>query len=63
LVNQDISVLPLSRRIVTRIKGNSTIRKIKDILIDTDRVNLRSIPFIGPVRATNIANCAEEYLA
>ncbi|MFO1028346.1 MAG: hypothetical protein U1E70_24485 [Acetobacteraceae bacterium] len=63
LVNQDISVLPISPRIVTRIKGESAIRKIKDILIDTDRVNLRSVKFIGPVRATRIANSAEEYVA
>jgi hypothetical protein len=63
LVNQDISVLPLSPRMVTRIKKNSNIRKIKDILIDTARVNLRSIKFIGPVRATHIANCAEEHVA
>lgn len=63
LVNQDISVLPLSKRMVKRIKENSNIRKIKDILIDTDRSNLRSIRLIGEVRAAQIANCAEEHVA
>lgn len=63
LVNQDISVLPLSRRMVTRIKENSNIRKIKDILIDTKRTNLRGIKFIGEVRAAHIATCAEEHVA
>jgi hypothetical protein len=63
LVNQDISALPLSERIANRINENSNIRKIKDILIDTDRVSLRSIPFIGPIRATHVANCAEEFVA
>lgn len=63
LINQDISVLPLSKKIVSRIKENSNIRKIKDILIDTDRVNLRSIKFIGPIRAEYIRNCAEEHVA
>ena len=63
LVNQDISVLPISHRMVTRIKNNSAIRKIKDILIDSDRSHLRSIKFIGPIRATYIANCAEEHVA
>ena len=63
LINQDISVLPLSGRMVNRIKKNSNIRKVKDILIDTDRVKLRNIRFIGPIRATNITNCAEEHVA
>lgn len=63
LTNQDISVLPLSRRIVTRIKKNSRIRTIKDILIDSDRSRLRSIRYIGPVRAARIASYAEEYVA
>ncbi|MBZ9674084.1 hypothetical protein [Mesorhizobium sp. ES1-3] len=63
LVNQDISVLPLSRRMVTRIKDNSNIRKIKDILIDTKRTSLRGIKFIGEVRAAHIATCAEEHVA
>jgi hypothetical protein len=63
LTNQDISVLPLSARIVTRIKQHSNIKTIKDILIDSDRQHLRSIPWIGPVRAARIANYAEEYVA
>jgi hypothetical protein len=63
LVNQDIDVLQLSDTMVGRIKKNSKIRKVKDILIDTNRVNLRSIPLIGPVRASRIANLAEEHVA
>ena len=63
LINQDISVLPLSKRMVDRIKKNSNIRKIKDILIDTDRSNLRGIKHIGPIRAARIARSAEEHVA
>ena len=63
LVNQDIGILPISKRMVRRIKEESSIRKIKDILIDSDRTNLRSVKHIGPARATRIASAAEEYVA
>lgn len=63
LINQNIDILPLSSRMVTRIKQNSNIRTVKDILIDTDRTNLRSIHLIGPVRAARIANYAQEHVA
>jgi len=63
LTNQDISVLPLSRKMVSRIKAHSNIRTIKDILIDSDRLKLRGIPQIGPARARRIATYAEEYVA
>ena len=63
LTKQDISVLPISETMVKRIKENSRIKTIKDILIDTDRKSLRSVPFIGPVRAARIAGYAEEHVA
>ncbi len=63
LTNQDINVLPLSKRMVMRIKRHSVIRTIKDVLIDSTKTELRSIPYIGPVRATKIASYAEEYVA
>ncbi len=63
LTNQDISMLPISRRIVSRIKKESNIRQVKDILIDSDRTNLRGISYIGPVRAERIASYAEEHVA
>lgn len=63
LTQQDISVLPLSKKMIARIKDNSSIRTIKDILIDDEKIKLRGIPFIGPVRAGRIASYAEEYVA
>ncbi|MDP1619358.1 hypothetical protein [Phenylobacterium sp.] len=63
LTNQPISVLPISQRMQVRIAESSNIRTIKDILIDSERTNLRSIPQIGPVRAARFANYAEEYVA
>ncbi|MGE4528472.1 MAG: hypothetical protein AB7D00_08915 [Rhodospirillaceae bacterium] len=63
LTNQDISALPLSPKMVARIKAHSKIRTIKDILIDSDRQKLRSIPLVGPIRAARIANYAAEHVA
>lgn len=63
LTNQEISVLPLSARMIARIRKNSTIRTVKDILIDNNRSHLRSIPQIGPIRAERIARYAEEHVA
>lgn len=63
LVKQDISVLPLSKKIVGRIKQGSTIRTIKDVLLDSDRTKLRGVRYIGSIRASRIVHYAEEYLA
>lgn len=63
LISRDISSLPLSKTIITRIKANSSIKTVKDIIMDVDRSKLRSIPYIGPIRASQIVNYAEEYLA
>lgn len=63
LIGQDISALPLSRKLVKRIKENSSIRTIKDILLDSDKIRLRSIPWIGPIRAERIARRAAEHVA
>ena len=63
IVNQDISVLPLTPNRIAAIKKNSKIRKIKDILMDHDRRQLRSVPMIGRIWAKRIANYAEEQFA
>ncbi len=63
IVNQDISILPLTSRRINAIKQHSNIRRIKDILMDHDRRRLRSVPMIGKIWAAKIANYAEEQIA
>lgn len=63
LTKQDISVLPISKKMVARIKKESTIHVIRDMLIDSDKTKLRGIKYIGPIRAERIYNYAEEYVA
>lgn len=63
IVDQDIDVLPLTDRRIEMIKEHSKIRKIKDILMDHDRRQLRGVPRIGPFWANKIAHYAEEQIA
>jgi ABC-type iron transport system FetAB ATPase subunit len=63
LVDNDISELPLTEKRVARIKSDSKIRKIKDILLDHEHRQLRSVDRIGPYWAQRIYSYAEEYIA
>ena len=62
LVNNDISKLPLTAYRVDTIKQSSTIKTIRDILMDTDHKELRGVPGIGPYWANRISSYAEEYI-
>ena len=63
LVKRDISVLPISTRMEKRIKENSHIRRVRDILTDSSRATLLGITYIGKVRAQAIVGHAEEYVS
>ena len=63
LVKKDISVLELSSAIDKRIKANSHIKRVRDVLTDSSKKTLHSIPYIGKVRATTIVGRAEEYVS
>ena len=62
LVNNDISILPLTPSRVETIKQSSKIRTIRDILMDTDHKELRSVPGVGPYWTNKISSYAEEYI-
>jgi hypothetical protein len=63
LVNQDISVLQISKRMISRIRNDSNIRTIKDVFLDEERRELRSVAYVGPKRAQKIYGYAEEHVA
>lgn len=63
IVSKDISVLTLTPQRVSTIKKTSQIRTIKDILMDHDFKELRSVPMIGKVWAKRIYGYAEESIA
>lgn len=63
LVDQDIDVLDISAAMKERIKNNSQIRKVRDILIDSSREQLMSIKYIKKARAVEIVGAAEEYVS
>ena len=62
LVAESIKKLPLTEGRVQTIINHSNIRTIKDILIDHDNNELRSVPQIGPVWSSRIAAYAEEFI-
>lgn len=63
IVNQDISNLPITDRRSRSIKENSKIAAVKDILMDYENKELRSVPMIGPFWAKRIKSYAEEFIA
>lgn len=63
LVGQDLSVLPITKGRASKIKKHSQLKSIKDVLLDTTRQGLRSVPQIGPKWAERIARYAEEHVA
>lgn len=63
LVQQNISALPISKRMEARIKQNSNIRKVRDILIDANKETLLGIPYVGKIRAQRIVGHAEEHVS
>lgn len=63
LADQDISVLDISSAMKERIKKNSQIRKVRDILIDSSREQLMSIKYIKKARSVKIVGAAEEYVS
>ncbi|EOS28358.1 hypothetical protein C807_03896 [Lachnospiraceae bacterium 28-4] len=62
LVKNDISKLPLTSHRVETIKQNSTIRTIRDILMDKDHKELRGVPQVGAYWTNRIFSYAEEYI-
>lgn len=63
LVKNTIDKLPITENRAESIRRGSSIRTIKDILIDMDHSELRSVKNIGPVWAQRIYSYAEEYIA
>lgn len=63
LVGQDLRVLPITEARARTIRRNSDLRKIKDILMDQSKEQLRGVPQIGPKWAERILRYAEEYVA
>lgn len=60
---QPIDVLRLTGTRVTKIKRNSAIRTIKDVLMDHTGAELRKVPQVGPVWSKRIQSYAEEFIS
>lgn len=62
LMNADIDELPLTPIRIKKIKQQSTIRKIKDILFDAEHRQLLGVDRIGKHWAARIVGLAEEFV-
>jgi ABC-type lipoprotein export system ATPase subunit len=63
IINQDITVLPITKARAENIKRNCNIRTVKDILMDHDNSELQSVSMIGPHWCQRIKSYAEEVIA
>ena len=62
LMNADIDELPLTAVRIQKIKEQSAIRKIKDILFDAEHTQLLGVDRIGKYWAARIVALAEEFV-
>lgn len=62
LMNSDIADLPLTVARVKKIKEQSSIRKVKDILMDLEHSQLLEVDRIGKIWAAKIVRLAEEFV-
>ena len=62
LMNSDIAELPLTEARVKKIKEQSSIRKVKDILMDLEHSQLLQVDRIGKIWAAKIVGLAEEFV-
>lgn len=63
IVRQGIENLPITENRARTIRTHSTIRTIKDILIDSENRQLYKVPMIGPYWVKKIRTYAEEFIA
>ena len=62
LINSDIDNLPLTKTRIEKIKEQSSIRKVKDILMDHEHGQLLKVDRIGKIWAAKIVRLAEEFV-
>lgn len=62
LMNADIDQLPLTSTRIQKIKSQSSIRKIKDIVFDGEHRELLKVDRIGKFWAAKIVSLAEEFV-
>jgi hypothetical protein len=61
-VQQSIGILPLTAKRVESITKQSSLKTVKDVLLDKEHKELLKVKMIGPVWATRISRYAEEFV-
>ena len=63
LLQAPVELLPLTRNKVTALQTHTSIRTVKDILLDDDSTEIRKAFYIGAVWAARIHRYAEEFVS
>ena len=61
-MNVDIDQLPLTPNRIQKIRSQSSIKKIKDILLDSEHRELLKVDRVGKFWAARIVSLAEEFV-
>lgn len=62
LLNRDIQDLPLTVSRIRKIKDQSALRKVRDILLDHEHTELLKVDRVGRIWAAKIMRLAEEFV-
>ena len=63
LVDAPIDSLPLTDNKLNGLRAHTSIRKVKDSLLDEESTEIRKVRYVGPVWAARIRNAALEYVS
>ena len=63
LIHADIEKLPLTPNKITGLKTYTTLRTVQDILLDQEAIQIRKVPYVGPVWSSRIQTAAQEYVS
>ena len=63
LIHADIDKLPLTPNKIRGLKTHTSLRTVQDILLDQEAIQIRKVPYVGPVWSSRIQTAAQEYVS
>ena len=63
LIHAGIEKLPLTPNKIHGLKANTSLRTVQDILLDQEGIEIRKVPYVGPVWTSRIQTAAQEYVS
>jgi hypothetical protein len=63
LIHADIDKLPLTPNKIRGLKTHTSLRTVQDILLDQEAIQIRKVPYVGPIWSSRIQTAAQEYVS